>query len=276
MRRTLLLAALLTCAASAPVRAQVVRKGLPGSSKDSATRRIVMGTIDGFVGDSALNPLQAAEVKILSTNVKVSTGPNGRFRISQIPAGSYVLIVRRIGYGPTSAVVQVAANDTLRPSYSLERVGTTLSAAVVTAERTSIRLKEFNDRRRVGLGQYMTADEIDQHHVLSATELMRRFSTVNVSPSNTNSSGGSPDQYALSRREGGSLFGAVGGQNGYCAMQVWVDNVRMPLPFNLDLLPSPRDLAGIEVYAGPATTPPQFQGFDATCGVILIWTKDGT
>jgi hypothetical protein len=50
----------------------------------------------------------------------------------------------------------------------------------------------------------------------------------------------------------------------------------MPTPFNLDLLPTPKSLAGIEVYAGSATIPPQFNGMNHGCGVILVWTKDGT
>ena len=58
-------------------------------------------------------------------------------------------------------------------------------------------------------------------------------------------------------------------------MQVYLDQVPLPSPFNLELLPPPRDLAGIEVYAGPATIPPQFNGYNRGCGVILVWTKDG-
>jgi hypothetical protein len=58
-------------------------------------------------------------------------------------------------------------------------------------------------------------------------------------------------------------------------MTVYIDNVPMPSPFNLDLLPSPREMMGIEVYAGSATIPPQFAGFGTSCGVILVWTKDG-
>jgi hypothetical protein len=61
-----------------------------------------------------------------------------------------------------------------------------------------------------------------------------------------------------------------------CFMTVLVDGVAMPAPFNLDLLPSPHDLAGIEVYAGPATIPPQYSGYNRGCGLILIWTKDGS
>jgi hypothetical protein len=261
---------------ASPVGAQVVRRGLPGARQDSVRRPAPgVGTIDGFVGDSLLNPLQAAEVKILSTNVKVVTGPNGRFRISQVPAGSYVLVVRRAGYRPTSTVAQVTASDTLRPSYTLERAATTLGAATITAERTSPRLAEFEARRKLGFGEFMTEKEINQRNSVFTTDLLRKFVSINVSPSNTQTSGGAPEYFALSRREGGTILGAAGGGNGYCAMQVYVDDVRMPMPFNLDMLPAPRWLSGIEVYAGSATLPPKYNTMDSGCGVVLVWTKDG-
>jgi hypothetical protein len=257
-------------------KAQVVRKGLPGARQDTVRRPAPgLGTIDGFVGDSLLNPLQAAEVKILSTNVKVVTGPSGRFRISQVPAGSYVLVVRRAGYRPTSTVAQVVASDTLRPSYTLERSTTTLETATITAERTSPRLAEFEARRKLGFGDFMTEKEINQRNSVYTTDLLRKFVSINVSPSNTQTSGGAPEYFALSRREGGTILGAAGGGNGYCAMQVYVDDVRMPMPFNLDMLPSPRLLSGIEVYAGSATLPTKYNTMDSGCGVILVWTKDG-
>jgi hypothetical protein len=78
-----------------------------------------------------------------------------------------------------------------------------------------------------------------------------------------------PEYFALSRREGANP------SLGACPMQVVLDQVPLPMPFNLDLLPPPRDLAGIEVYAGPSTTPLQFSGYNRGCGVILVWTKDG-
>lgn len=257
--------------------AQSVRRGLPGARGDSAApqRRVALGIIDGFVGDTSLAPLQAAEVKLLSTNVKVNTGPNGRFRISAVPVGQYVLIVRRAGFAPTSVVVQVSATDTLRLSYSLERTATSLAAATVTAARTSARMGDFERRRKAAQGEFLTGEEIDKRAAVYTTDLMRRFRSVNVSPSSQRVVGGAPEQYALSRREGGTYNSAPGGAGGYCAMTVLVDDVKMPSPFNLDMLPSPRLLAGIEVYAGPATVPPQWSGYDTTCGVIVVWTKDG-
>lgn len=272
LRPTLLVGAIVALcnALGSPAGAQAVRKGLPGAPQRDTTparRGPQFGTIDGFVGDTSLVALQAAEVKILSTNVKVSTGPNGRFRIDRVPVGPYVLVIRRAGYHAASAVVQVGT-DTIRPSYSLER-GTGLDAAVVTAQRTSPRMAEFEMRRRVGRGEFMTEDQIKQRGGVYTTELMRRFTTVNVSPSYSTAIGGLPEQLAISRREGANP------STGACPFVVFVDNVPMPTPFNLDMLPSPRWLAGIEVYNGTATTPPQYSGTNRGCGVILIWTKDG-
>jgi hypothetical protein len=43
----------------------------------------------------------------------------------------------------------------------------------------------------------------------------------------------------------------------------------------MSILPAPRDVAGVEVYAGPSTVPLQFSGADRRCGMVLVWTKDG-
>lgn len=265
----------LAAAAPGSVSAQTVRKGLPGSPQRDTTpaRRPAqrgMGTIDGFIGDTTLTPIQAAEVKILSSNVKVATGPNGRFRISQVPVGQYVIVVRRAGYRPASALIEVGAADTLRLSYSLERAATTLSAAVITEQRMSAKMVDFNARKKVGFGEFMTEEQISKRNAVYTTELMRRFMSIIVGPSNTSGSGGMPEWLALSKREGGSISVQA------CPMVVMVDGVTMPTPFNLDYLPSPKYLAGIEVYNGAATVPAQFSGMNRGCGVILVWTKDGT
>ena len=39
------------------------------------------------------------------------------------------------------------------------------------------------------------------------------------------------------------------------ALQILVDGVPMPPRFPLELLPTPKEIAGIEVYDGPATGP---------------------
>jgi len=258
--------ALLVCALlsyTSVLRGQVT----PVQGKFSAPPR-AMGTVDGIVSDTNLVPLQAAFVSMLGTSIRVGTGPNGRFRITHVPPGEYLLIVKRVGYRPTSAVVNVSIDDTLRLACTLEKVPPQeLDPVVVTSKSPSIRMAEFEARRKLGVGEFMTAEEIAARNTVFSTELFRKFKGVTVSPSK---SGVITQYYALSAREGGSpMVGA-------CPMQVYLDQVPLPTPFNLDLLPPPRDIAGIETYSGASTVPPQFAGFNRGCGVILVWTKDGS
>jgi hypothetical protein len=225
------------------------------------------GTIDGVVSDTNLTPLHAAFVTIIGTPIRVGTGPNGRFRITKLQPGQYLLIVKRVGYRPTSGVIDVPAADTVRLSYTLEPIATNLPTVNVTEKPFSIRMGDFLARRRAGFGEFLTQEQIEAKNAVYATELIRSFKTVNVSP---NRSSVLTEWFALSHREGANP------SLGACPMTVYLDNVPLPTPFNLDLLPAPKDLGGIEVYSGAATIPPQFSGFDRGCGVILVWTRDGS
>lgn len=225
------------------------------------------GTIDGVVSDTNLTPLHAAFVSIVGTPIRVGTGPNGRFRITKLQPGRYLVIVKRVGFRPTSGVIEVPPADTVRLAYTLEPIATTLATVTVTEKPFSIRMGEFLARRRAGFGEFMTQEEIEAKNTVFATELMRSFKTVNVSPNRTSVL---TEWFAISRREGANP--ALGA----CPMAVFLDNVPLPTPFNLDLLPSPKDIGGIEAYSGAATIPPQFGGFDRGCGVILVWTRDGS
>lgn len=226
-----------------------------------------LATVDGIVSDTGLTPLHAAFVSIVGTPLRVGTGPNGRFRITNLRAGHYLVIVKRVGYRPVSGVIDVEPADTLRLAYTLEPVTTTLPTVTVSEKPFSVRMGDFLARRKAGFGEYMTQEQIEQKNPVYATELFRNFKTIDVSP---NRGSVMTEWYALSRREGANP------SLGACPMSVYLDNVPLPTPFNLDLLPSPKEIGAIEVYNGPSTTPPQFAGMDRGCGVILVWTRDGS
>jgi hypothetical protein len=235
----------------------------PGSVSTTAGR----GIIDGIVSDTGLSPLQAAFVSILGTNIRVGTGPNGRFRITQVPEGRYLVIVKRVGYRPTSDVVDVVARDTVRLSYTLENADVRLNPVVTSDRAPTIKMQEFDQRRRLGQGEFMTQAEIRERNPAFSTELFRKFKSVYVAPSNSSAI---TQYFAFSAREGGNP------QTGACTMQIVLDRVPLPQPFNLDLLPAPKDLFGIEVYAGASTIPLEYAGVNRGCGVILVWTRDGS
>lgn len=222
------------------------------------------GVIDGFVSDTNLVPLAGAEITVLRTPTKVLTNPGGRFRFIDVQPGQYLLVVKRIGYRPTSAVIDVPSGDTVRLSYTLERAAQGLAAVQITEKKQSLRMLEFEQRKKLAQGEFFTAEDFERRVALTLPDVLRFSKTMSLTPDNTNNG----NLVALSNREGGGI-------GGYCPMQFLLDGIPLPAGFPMSILPAPRDVAGVEVYAGPSTVPLQFSGADRRCGMVLVWTKDG-
>lgn len=240
----------------------------PARAQPELSRRL--GVIDGVVTDTTLRPLALAEVVVFRTDIRLETNAEGRFRFVDVPAGQYLIIVRRVGYRPVSAVVQVGPEETLRLAYTMEPVVAELESVVVTETSVSLRMLEFEKRRREGQGFFITEEQIEKRNLPVTLEYLRHAPSVTLTPQHNAS--GLSEFVAISRREGGSFLGNGAGA---CAMAIMIDGVPMPPRFPLEMLPPPRDIAGIEVYSGAATLPAQFSGVDRRCGMILFWTRDG-
>lgn len=226
------------------------------------------GVIDGSVTDTLLKPLPVADITVVGTGSHVTTTANGKFRFMQVPAGQYLMVVRRIGFAPTSSIVQVGKGDTLRVNFTLARSVAVIDTVRVRERRVSMRMADFEARRKQGMGQFLTQEEIDKKGSVQISDFLRSFRGVDISRQTQEAFGGT---IALSRREGGTF----GEGSGACAYQVLLDGIVMPRFFDLELLPSPKQIAGVEVYSGAATVPLTFGGPDRRCGVIAVWTRSG-
>jgi hypothetical protein len=256
-----------------PAAAQRRATGLPGSQSGPVSRLPPRpaGVIDGAVTDSALRPLSMAEVSVLRTPLRLLTNQRGEFRIIDVAAGQYILIVRRIGYRPVSQLIEVQERDTLHVAYELDPLPRNLLDTVrVIAERTTADLREFEQRRQRGIGEFLSREQIARRGSLELVDLMRGFRSVSIAQ---DSKGGAmPEQIAYNKRDYGNFLTSGAGA---CPMQVVVDGVNMPSAFDLNLGPLVSQIAGIEVYGGPSTAPSQFQGMDRRCGLVMIWTRVG-
>jgi hypothetical protein len=253
----------------------------------SSNRALSVGTVDGVVTDTNLVPVTGVTVSIMGANVKVVTGSNGHFRLEKVPLGTYHLLVRRIGFEVMLAPVQVSSGDTSRLSFSLLPVTPTLDTVMVRGQKLTLPMQEFEARRKLGFGQFMTQMEIDKRNVEGLQDLLAMFNGVKML---TNS-------WPVSRRMDGIRT---------CPYEVYIDGVKLPYPtapttpttpskgvrmpraasptypnastFSIDDIAFPKELAGIEVYNGPAETPPQYKATSGGgfCGVILLWTRVGS
>jgi hypothetical protein len=159
-----------------------------------------------------------------------------------------------LGYASASTVAHLTAHDTLRASFALERAPTELDPVVVAASHAPTRMAEFEHRRKVGEGQFMTQAEIEKRNEPITSDLLRTFMSVAVGVT------------AVNRR----MLPTRG-----CPFQFFLDDIAIPTPRIDAELPSPKELAGIEVYANSATVPLQYKTISGGgfCGVILLWTR---
>jgi hypothetical protein len=229
----------MACAAvllSAPLSAQTPR----GTS-----------VIDGAVTDTNLVSLANVTAAIQGSNVRVTTGDNGRFRIVGLAAGEVVLVLSKAGFLSSSTIIQVTDGDTLRVSFELKPgVDPPLPAARNNG------LLEFEERRKSRPGQFKTLAEIARLNPKTTRDLLRSFTSIRVV-------GGD----VLARRENIVEDG--------CHFQLFVNAT--PIRNNtIDDLPAPGDIAAIEVYAIPSNVPLSLKTTrESNCGAVLLWTKSG-
>jgi hypothetical protein len=206
-------------------------------------------------------------VSIVLSRIHVTANAQGRFRIVDVPPGDYLLVVRRLGFRPIAAGVTVQAGDTVRPAFLLDPSVTELAAVTVNERSASPRLREFEERRQRGGGSFFNQQEIEARNVASAVDILREVKGLSIMISG-------PKLFAVSARQWTT-----------CPMQVYVDGIPMAaerpdLPFDLNFLPSPKEILGIEVYSGPESQPLWLptgpQGAKRGCGALLVWTRDGS
>jgi len=211
--------------------------------------------IDGAVSDTNLIALSEATVAVLGSPLRVTTGTNGRFRIVAVAPGQYILTVHHIGYVPVAAAIQVGDADTLRFSFAMRRIATELDTIVVSAKLMLARMAAFEERRKLGFGTFITAEDIKRRNPVALGEVLRGIPSISIKGT------GYDPQIPTSTR------------SSKCPLQVVLDDVLLPPSTDLATLIEPSAVMGIEVYSGPATAPLQYKSAKAGCGVILIWTK---
>jgi hypothetical protein len=242
----------------------------------------------GVVTDTAHRPLLGVQVSVVGAAVAATTDSAGRFELTALPAGPLRVAFRRLGFAPDTVRLDARASAGDSASASLRPLAVRLAPTVTTAERgfESAKLAGFYRRRRSGRGQYVTRREFDRFAPPDVASVLRRFHSLQLEPA-----------------PGGTLVMSARGlavrnmRLAACAMRIGLDGQLMPGDFRIDEIPID-DVEAIEVYAGPATMPPQFEtllpGQDpisrdtalhgggssgietsTSCGLVMIWTVSG-
>jgi CarboxypepD_reg-like domain/Carboxypeptidase regulatory-like domain len=217
-------------------------------------------------------PVPGAIALVEGTGDSAVASDEGMFTIRGLPSGTHMLIVRSVGFEPASIAVELTRREVRQVVVVMMNATYVLSPVVVQAQQLALGYANvgFSQRRRVGVGQYMTLDDITRRHVDQLSDLFTGLHGVRLAYG-----GPAGTDVVASRGTHGCLVYVIDGQ-----------------PFNpivhgeVDAMLVPGSLAGIEVYT-PSEVPEQFRvkslpGVNefgvptmgtTGCTTIVIWSK---
>jgi len=145
-----------------------------------STTAFAQSSVRGRVSDTNTGrPLAAAQVRIVELSQRTNTDSAGIFTFNNVPAGSYTLSVRSVGYGPMSSTIVVPATGTLEQNVALSGFGVTEEVQVVgfrASQLSSVQAKNASD---------LIKDSIDSNDVgklpdMNVAEALRRVPGVSI------------------------------------------------------------------------------------------------
>jgi hypothetical protein len=211
----------------------------------------ISGTVVSAIG---YRPLADAQVMIVG-GPQARTNERGEWSIANAPEGTRMLEVRALGYYPDRRHVNVVEGSApVRVALS------TLKAVLDTVKIRASRLaldEGFMKRKRIGLGKFITPEDIMRFTPVNTTDLFKRLPGIRVDT----------DTDAIKMR---------GAFEDWCTASVFIDGQYMSFLTieDIDSWVPPQRVAGVEVYSG-AFVPSEFQVGLNGCGSIAIWTKRG-
>lgn len=201
-----------------------------------------------------------AEVTIDPVGLKGTTDYFGDARFPGLQKGRYTIHARHIGFAPLEAEVEVSGRDSLDVTLMLASTAHELAAVRVDATLLPPFLREFEERRRQGKGQYVTDSIIRASLGIPLEDILTsRLRGVTV------------------LRTSGGFFIPVTtrGRNnfkGSCAISVYWNGVRITDIYSPAVDIPTAFIGGIEFY-DPGTVPAEYQDPGSGCGVLLLWPR---
>ncbi len=244
----------------------------------------------GSVEDSLGTPIRDVQIFAVGTDVRATSDAMGRFRLLDLPRGSYLLRVRRLGFEPVMVRVELPFADGSPLSIELRESAADLAPVVVRTDGISPRLAEtgFENRRQFSGApptQFVTRADFDRVQPIDLTQMLRRMSgraarcgdgvvfldgTLLTKPVADALPSASPTTTSLMYSPDAATAGSAARR---AVQEIAKTGVAAPKPMALDLVPQ-NWIEGMEVYSSPAQIPNEFRAAfrEARC-VILLWTR---
>lgn len=209
-------------------------------------------------------PVVGANVELMGLARAQNADSTGVVRFRNLPPGPLLVQIRKLGFGAERFPVTVVRGDTIVVEVDLQTEAVRLAEVRATAPYSSaLRNTGFFERQRAGIGTYATRTQWEGRGRLEVSDVVRRMRGIRAVRT------GDGRTLLLPSRPLASLSG--------CSLaQVYVDGVQLafdPLHDDINRLVPLDEVEAVEVYAGGAEAPAQYNATGSSCGVVLIWRK---
>jgi protocatechuate 3,4-dioxygenase beta subunit len=217
------------------------------------------------VADAVLDVSSASAARTILTDA------GGRALVPNVVPGRVTVRARHIGLTAGQIAMIVTEGSVKLPIVmSAVRTPTLDTVRVVGAREDRGRLADFEARRLLHQATVsITREEIQKRNPVDTWQMLTGLASIDVTVRDSR-------VVATSRRAVVSEFNT----SQPCFVLFMVDGVALRQTddqggVNLQDLPQPDEIHGIEVFAGPSTIPPQYGGTGAGkwCGLIALWTR---
>jgi TonB-linked SusC/RagA family outer membrane protein len=233
-----------------------------------AAARAQQATITGQVTTAGGQPLGDARVFVVGTALGVATNQEGHYTLRNVPAGTAVVRVLRVGYQEQKKSVAVTAGQSLTVDFQLAQAVVQLQEIVTTAT---------GEQRKVELGNSIATlgnitDRVETSPVTDVQGLLvAKAPGVNILPGNMTGSAGQIHIRGVNSLSlnNNPIWVVDGVRFNSGSVNVGIGGTSTSLLNGLN----PEEIEDIEIVKGPSAA--TLYGTDAANGVIVVTTKKG-
>jgi len=217
------------------------------------------GKLKGVVRGANGAPVRGARVVLWGSGIEATTNVSGQYAMQSLPAGTYTMETRALGFVPKREAVDVMEGNEGTADLALDAYVPTVDTMRVRANRNPALdpLADFEKRKKSGFGYFFDEDAISKRNTMFMSDLLRTTPGIAISPGNL-----SGDVV--------KMRGAAG--PGTCIPALFINGAKVfNDDGNLESVVDPQDIRAMEVYTRTSSMPIQFQTQNG-CGAIVIWT----